>query len=186
MARRIVDGEAPDVPLEAAKIVGTLSQQALDIHVRLRQIDPDRLVWQRGNDVARRLMTSPALVRLERRHLPHRSPTRTSVPLGATVRRLVETDTTSEVDRLQRAAWAYHQDGRQVAAQAPHCRHDFVRATRKARSSGNQPTTGQSARAKARTGRNCCHGKQDSTDYLGNHDTWRDLSCRLPAGTGRI
>jgi transposase len=61
MARRIVDGEAPDVPMEAAKIVGTLSQQALDIHVRLREIDRDLLVWQRGNDVARRLMTIPGI-----------------------------------------------------------------------------------------------------------------------------
>ena len=61
MARRIVDGEAPDVPIEAAKVVATLSQQALDIHVRLRQIDRDLLVWQRGNDVARRLMTIPGI-----------------------------------------------------------------------------------------------------------------------------
>ena len=61
MARRIVDGKAPDVPMEAAKIVSTLSQQALDIHVRLRQIDRDLLVWQRGNDVARRLMTIPGI-----------------------------------------------------------------------------------------------------------------------------
>lgn len=61
MARRIVDGEAPDVPIEAARIVGTLSQQALDIHVRIRQIDRDLLVWQRGNEVARRLMTIPGI-----------------------------------------------------------------------------------------------------------------------------
>jgi transposase len=62
MARRIVDGEAaPEVPMEAAKIVGTLSQQALDIHIRLREIDRDLLVWQRGNDVARRLMTIPGI-----------------------------------------------------------------------------------------------------------------------------
>ncbi len=61
MARRIVDGEAPDVPIEAAKIIGTLSQQALDMHVRLRQIDRDLLVWQRGNDIARRLMTIPGI-----------------------------------------------------------------------------------------------------------------------------
>lgn len=61
MARRIVDGEAPDVPMEAAKIVSTLSQQALDIHVRLRQIDRDLQVWQRGNDVARRLLTIPGI-----------------------------------------------------------------------------------------------------------------------------
>ena len=32
----------------------------------------------------------------------------------------------------------------------------------------------------------CRDGKQDSTDNLGNHDTQRDLSCRPPAGTGRI
>src|ERR1700752_1443553 len=61
MERRIVDGEAPDVPLEAAKIVSTLSQQALDIHIRLREIDRDLLVWQRGNDVARRLLTIPGV-----------------------------------------------------------------------------------------------------------------------------
>jgi transposase len=61
MAKRIVDGAAPDVPIEAAKIVGTLSRQALDIHVRIRQIDRDLLVWQRGNDVARRLMTIPGI-----------------------------------------------------------------------------------------------------------------------------
>ena len=61
LARRIVDGEAPDVPIEAAKMVGMLSQQALDIHARLREIDRDLLVWQRGNDVARRLMTIPGI-----------------------------------------------------------------------------------------------------------------------------
>jgi transposase len=61
MARRIVDGEAADVPMEAAKIVSTLSRQALDIHIRLREIDRDLLVWQRGNDVARRLMTIPGI-----------------------------------------------------------------------------------------------------------------------------
>jgi transposase len=61
MARRIVNGEAPDVPIEAARMVGMLSQQALDIDTRLCQIDRDLLVWQRGNDVARRLMTIPGI-----------------------------------------------------------------------------------------------------------------------------
>jgi transposase len=61
MARQIVDGKAPDVPIEAVKVVGTLSQQALDTHVRLREIDRDLLVWLRGNDVARRLMTIPGI-----------------------------------------------------------------------------------------------------------------------------
>lgn len=49
------------MPIEAGKIVGTLSQQALEIHARLRAIDRDLLVWQRGNDVARRLMTIPGI-----------------------------------------------------------------------------------------------------------------------------
>jgi transposase len=61
MARQIVDGNAPDVPIEAGKVVGTLSQQALDTHIRLREIDRDLLVWQRDNDVARRLMTIPGI-----------------------------------------------------------------------------------------------------------------------------
>jgi transposase len=61
MARQIVDGKAPEVPMEAAKIVATLSQQALDTHVRLREIDRDLTVWLRGNDVARRLITIPGI-----------------------------------------------------------------------------------------------------------------------------
>ncbi len=61
MARQIVDGKAPEVPIEAAKIVTTLSQQALDIHVRLREIDRDLAVCLRGSDVARRLMTIPGI-----------------------------------------------------------------------------------------------------------------------------
>ena len=44
LARQIVEGNAPEVPLEAAKIVGTLSQQALDTHVRLREVDRDLVV----------------------------------------------------------------------------------------------------------------------------------------------
>ena len=61
MARQIIDGQSPDVPVEAAKIVGTLSQQALETHMRLREIDRDLLVWLRSNDVARRLTTIPGI-----------------------------------------------------------------------------------------------------------------------------
>ncbi len=60
-AREIVDGAAPDIPAEAIKIIGTLSQQALDIHVRLRELDRDLIVWQRSSDVACRLMTIPGI-----------------------------------------------------------------------------------------------------------------------------
>ena len=61
MARQIVDGKAAEVPFEAAKVVGTLSQQALDTHVRVREIDRDLAVLLRSNDVARRLMTIPGI-----------------------------------------------------------------------------------------------------------------------------
>ncbi len=37
------------------------SQQELDTHVRLREIDRDLVVWLRGNVVARRLMTIPGI-----------------------------------------------------------------------------------------------------------------------------
>jgi transposase len=61
MARQIVDGETLDVPAEAAKVVAMLSRQALDVHLRLREIDRDVLAWQRANDVARRLATIPGI-----------------------------------------------------------------------------------------------------------------------------
>ena len=78
MARNMVDGEAPAVPKEAAKIAARLSQQALDTHAQLREIDLDLLAWQRENDTARRLTSIPGLVRLGQRRLPRLSPTRAS------------------------------------------------------------------------------------------------------------
>jgi transposase len=61
MARKIVEGEAPAVPTEAAKIAGRLSQQALDTHAQLREIDLDLLAWQRANDTVRRLTSIPGI-----------------------------------------------------------------------------------------------------------------------------
>lgn len=61
MAREIAEGRLPNVPAEAGKILHALSQQSLDLHLRVRQIDRDLLAWQRGNDVAKRLMTIPGI-----------------------------------------------------------------------------------------------------------------------------
>jgi transposase len=61
LAGRIADGEAPDVPAEAAGVIAMLCQQAFDVHLRLRQIDRDMLAWQRSNDVAVRLATIPGI-----------------------------------------------------------------------------------------------------------------------------
>ncbi len=82
MARKIVDGEAPAVPREAAKIAGRLSQQALDTHTQLREIDLDLLAWQRANDTAAASRRSLASVRSVHRRLPLRSPTRASSAQG--------------------------------------------------------------------------------------------------------
>lgn len=61
MARQVVDGEIPNVPAEATRIVDMLSQQALDTHARLREIDHALVAVQRSNDMARRLATIPGI-----------------------------------------------------------------------------------------------------------------------------
>lgn len=61
MARAIVGGEAPDVPSDAVKVVARLSQQALDAHAQLREIERDLLAWQRRSDLATRLLTIPGI-----------------------------------------------------------------------------------------------------------------------------
>jgi transposase len=134
MARRIVDGEAPDIPMEAAKIIGTLSQQALDIHIRLREIDHDLLVWATWQRCRASAHDDPrhwASRRDGTCRIDHRA---TSVPLRAAVRRLVGIDATSEIERRQRAARS-----RQIPAQAAHCWHDLTGAPGKVQSQEVDP-----------------------------------------------
>jgi transposase len=62
MARQVIDGTTtPDVPLAAIRIVGMLSQQALDTHAQLREIDRALIALQRTDDMARRLATIPGI-----------------------------------------------------------------------------------------------------------------------------
>ena len=61
LARRIVDGQSPEVPLEAGKIIVTLSQQALGTPAQLQEIDRALVALQRADDVARRLATIPGI-----------------------------------------------------------------------------------------------------------------------------
>lgn len=61
LARQIVDGEAPDVPPEAIRIIGVLSRQALETHVQLREIARSLVALQNRDDVARRLATIPGI-----------------------------------------------------------------------------------------------------------------------------
>jgi transposase len=61
MARQVVDGVAPDVPVAAAEVLVMLSQQALDTHAQLREIDRTLATAARTDDVARRLSTIPGI-----------------------------------------------------------------------------------------------------------------------------
>jgi transposase len=61
LAPQIVDGEAPDFPVAATRIVKVLSQQALETHAQLREIDRSLVALQRTNDVARTLATIPGI-----------------------------------------------------------------------------------------------------------------------------
>jgi transposase len=88
MARQVVDGEAPDVPAEAIKIITVLSQQALDMHARLRAIDRDLIRLQQSDEVARRIATIPGIG-----------------PVGATALAAAVTDPQQFRSGRQFAAW---------------------------------------------------------------------------------
>jgi transposase len=61
MARQVVDGKAPDIPIAAVRIVDMLSQQILNVHAQLREIDRALAALARSDDVARRLATIPGI-----------------------------------------------------------------------------------------------------------------------------
>ena len=78
MARQVLEGEVPEVPAAAVKIVLALSQQALDTHSHAREIDRALAVLQRSDNMARRLSRSPASARSVPRHSPPPLPIRVS------------------------------------------------------------------------------------------------------------
>jgi transposase len=61
MARQVLEGDAPDVPRAAAKIIFALSQQMLDTHSHVHEIDRALAALQRSDDMARRLATIPGI-----------------------------------------------------------------------------------------------------------------------------
>ena len=61
MAREVVEGKELDIPAEAVQVVLTLSRQALDTHLRIRDMERDLQRWHRGNDMSRRLATIPGI-----------------------------------------------------------------------------------------------------------------------------
>jgi transposase len=61
IARRILEGEALDIPDEAAKVILVLSQQAFDTHGKIKDIERDLQRWHRSNELSRRLATIPGI-----------------------------------------------------------------------------------------------------------------------------
>ena len=59
--RRVVAGEAHEVPQLAAKVIGALAEQALEGQARIRQLERALLAWYRSNDLARRIATVPGV-----------------------------------------------------------------------------------------------------------------------------
>jgi hypothetical protein len=74
-ARRVVAGEAHEVPTLAAKVIGALAEQALEGQDRIRELERDLLAWYRSNDLARRIAT--------RLHPTHRQTTHYPLQRGS-------------------------------------------------------------------------------------------------------
>ena len=58
---RLLDGEAPDIPALAIKVLKALAEQVRDLQARLGDLDRELMEWFRGNEVARRLETIPGI-----------------------------------------------------------------------------------------------------------------------------
>ena len=59
--RRAVAGEAHEVPTLAAKVIGALAEQAIEVQARIRQLERDLLTWYRTSELARRIATVPGV-----------------------------------------------------------------------------------------------------------------------------
>src|ERR1019366_3365260 len=60
-ARRIVAGEAQEVPELAAKVVGALAAQALAVQDQVRGLERELMAWYRASALARRIATVPGV-----------------------------------------------------------------------------------------------------------------------------
>ena len=185
-ARAIVDGEAPDVPLDAVCVVERLSQQALDIHAQVREIERDLIAWQRKSDVATRLMTIPGIGPIGSDRAGSVGQRSIAVPLWSAVRGMAGANAAPEIQRWQGAARAHLEDGRQVSSQASGGRHDGGGAERKTKTRGGPSQRSRLAGTQACAGGHRGFGKQNSEDHLGHHGARRSLWRAPRASAGGI
>jgi transposase len=186
LARQIVDGKAPDVPMEAGKVVDTLSQQALDTHVRIREIDRDLAVWLRGNDVARRLMTIPGIG-----------------PIGATALAASVTDPHQFRSGRQFAAWLgltplqKSSGGKELLGRITKMGDKYLRKllivgvtslVRRAKYNPGkiEPRLADLLARKPIRVATVAMANKTARVIWADHGTWRNLSYGPPAGTGSI
>ncbi len=58
---RLVDGEVPDIPPLACKIVIGLAQQIRELQARIDTLEREMMIWFRGNELAKRLDSIPGI-----------------------------------------------------------------------------------------------------------------------------
>ena len=58
---RLLDGEVPDIPPLAVKVVIALARQLRDLQARIGSLEKDLVKWSRGNPMAKRLETIPGI-----------------------------------------------------------------------------------------------------------------------------
>lgn len=61
LARRVIDGRAPDVPELAQRVVIGLAQQIGTLQAQLRALEKELLAWHRSNELSQRLATIPGV-----------------------------------------------------------------------------------------------------------------------------
>jgi transposase len=59
--RRIVAGEAQDIPSLAGRVIGALAEQALEGQARIRHLERELLAWHRSSEVSQRIATVPGV-----------------------------------------------------------------------------------------------------------------------------
>ena len=59
--RRVVAGEAPDIPQLAARVIGALAEQALEGQARIRKLERELLAWHRSSELSQRIATVPGV-----------------------------------------------------------------------------------------------------------------------------
>ncbi|MGF7151915.1 transposase [Sphingomonas zeicaulis] len=61
LAKRLVNGRAPDVPALAQRVVTSLAQQIGSLQLQLAALEKELLAWHRSNEVSQRLATIPGV-----------------------------------------------------------------------------------------------------------------------------